>query len=87
MPVVTEQLDREQREPTRFVQPAHLTRRSVEAREQAVGGVRVVVEEARPARAAVPPRAGRRILAGQRPEQELGDPASGSLSQSRRSRR
>ena len=72
--VVAEQLDREQREPARLLEPAQLAGRDVQLVE-AVRDVRVVLEEARAlgdavAVRAVEPAVGRR----ERPEQELAEP-------------
>ena len=53
---VVEELDREQGEAARLVQPAHVARRDVEL-EQPVRDVGVVVEEALAAHLPRPPRA------------------------------
>ena len=83
--VVSEQLDREQREAARLLEPAQLAGGDVQLVE-AVRDVRVVVEVAgagRPALAVAAPQA---ALVRQRAEQELREPAA-VVSQSSRSRR
>ena len=72
--VVGEELDCEEREPPRLEQPAELSGRDVEL-EQPVRDVRVVVEEAGAARAAVADRPQQApVLRGERAEQELAEP-------------
>ena len=73
--VVGEQLDREQREPPRLLEPAQLAGRDVQLVE-AVRDVGVVVEEARPARASARGGCGRGARSTRhRPEQELAERA------------
>ena len=75
--LVGEELDREQGEPACLEQPPKLAGRDMQL-EQTVGDVRVVVEEAGSARAAVADRAEEPpVLRGQRPEQEFSEPARG----------
>ncbi len=74
MLVVREELDGEEREPTRLEQPAQLARRDVEL-DQPVRDVRVVVEEAEAARPPVADRAVEAaVVRGERAEQELTEP-------------
>ena len=83
--VVGEELDRDVGDPARLEQPADVAGRDVEL-EQPVGDVRVVVEEAAAADAAVadaPQHAA--VLAAQRPEQEVAEPLCGGRA-SRRAR-
>src|SRR5581483_7045418 len=70
--IVAEELDREEREATRLVQPAQLAGCDVQLVE-AVRDVRVVLEVAGPLRHAVPPRAMQPLSVGERAEQELAE--------------
>src|SRR5581483_5058581 len=68
--LVGKQLDGEQRQPARFLEPAGLSRRDVELVE-AVRDVRVVVEVADAGGASCSIRAKEPAVGGERPEQEL----------------
>src|SRR5688500_7454166 len=72
--VVAEELDRKQRQPVRFPEPAELTGGDVQL-EQAVRDVRVAVQVARAARPPVPVAAQEMpVLVRERAEQELAEP-------------
>src|SRR3989442_1519628 len=73
---IAEELDREPREPVRLLEPAQLAGRDVQLVEP-VRDVRVVLEVARALRLALTPRPVEPpVLTRERPEQELGQPAS-----------
>ena len=75
--VVGEELDREPGEPVRLVEPARLSGRDVEL-EEPVRHVRVVVEVAGAARAALAVAAPKpAVVVGERAEQELPQPSGG----------
>ena len=75
--LVGEELDRESREPVRLVEPASLSGRDVEL-EEPVRHVRVVVEIAGSARAAIAVAAPKpALVVGERAEQELPQRSSG----------
>ena len=73
--LVGEELDREPRQPVRLAQPAQLARRDVQL-EQPVRDVRVVVEIAVPARAALAEAAPQpAVRSRERAEEEVAEPA------------
>ena len=74
--VVSEQLDREQREAARFLEPAQVAGGDVQLVEP-VRDVRVVVEVAGARRPALPVAAPQAAVVRQRAEQELGQAAGG----------
>ena len=75
--VVREELDRAIGDPARLEQPAHVAGRDVEL-DEAVGDVRVVVEEAAAADPAVADAAQHAaVLAAERPEKEVAEPHGG----------
>ena len=85
--LVAEELDGEPREPVRLLEPAQLAGRDVQLVE-AVGDVRVVLEEAGVLRLARTVGAEEApILGGERPEQELAERRAASIQSARSSRR